>query len=1619
MAALAMDYSREPEMARFIDTHKFDQDMSTKRDKFGGGTSLPLNSDGYENKQQQLRDERHIDWMRQQEKESRYISSKQMPHDRVYYRVGTPEQGFPTLGSYEKQRQDQNLVRQKEYNDFLRKQKESEKQKFEARRQAQPTGAPAAGPQIDYDRNNEMAKQEDRKAYQDYMGKYQHPQNASQKPPINYEENRRVLNEERKRDYNQLMEKKAKEERYWAMRGRPVTPPGGLNIGSYERHQKESAEQKKKEYKEMLDQQTAEQLRMKAFERVAEVSPGHINYREDERPLVGSPRDVNYYLHEKEEKRDKFRHDLKAPRKREEYSPESHRNTQYPKADDQNLKAFIDVEREKRENQRQYAEELAQQQREHMYLKARQEPEVAVMDRSGVREQYLASKPPAGPGFRPRDEPTKQNPAFWNDGHRSRGPMSLDSNVPRSNMSSSSKMGTPLAFKTSEPQNRRPIPERPRHGQPPYHGERENDAEKVVYKAVDQVEPQGQEPRQGQGHPPQGQSQRGPGNLYSDEKTRTPPEWLKNDAYSNSLQRPVDSNQSVIGTPLAFKTPYRPIQQHPARPSPLPDNSYSQNQRPIYNELDPTSQRARSRGSPDQGRGSRRSYEAERRPGGQGQEEMNDKSPRRKKQSLYNDNEDVLAKRDKANKERQEEYNEYIKMKQNEERRRQEETRQPVGKPAERVRSPHYSSDDYESWRRKEQQKLGKEYQDYLKEKFQPPPESMGLPIGQYKYEPRRLLMEKERNEEWNQISHDEDIQGTNGIKPAGYVNSLSHRNHPPPSPYKPAYHQKPPSPMIRQQSQDRSFLRGSPSPGRSEPLPAQMPTYQQPSYITQNENERVGNQRMEINYGLGADKFNQGMTGPYPKARSEHSSGSRPATPSKLSLPLGQYDDMRPFIEKQRNKDYNNVKEQLDPSPRRLPKSPDATATSLTNVGSYDELRPKFESQRNQEYQEYLRTLPPMKKTGIIPKSTDVTLPVGQYEEMKNIIEKQRNREYNDLIKEGKIGQRTFREKIPTPPNLQGLPIGQNRYEPMHKAMEYQRNKEYNEFIQKKYGGRTISSRSEPPREKPSDSSFYYGNELEHEEKRKMLDHERRNEYNSFVRERVPPPSKNYNVPTDADSGLPIGQQHHEAWKKFLREQRNKEYNQLVEVKGHDHRNRDWNFEQNGILELRGDDANQSRQRELRAERQKDYNDYKTQMKPAPNHDWPTPNYEKPFITRGAYDGLKELYDEERRKDLQDALERRREHFLPEIKPRVMSEPIRGRYVNQNPMVDALGRYEDYRQKLNADRKQEWMTSLEQARSEEELHDHQEQDKPSIAGDESPLIHSLGKYETEIRQKVKDQRRKDFVDFTHDQPIYTARSTVRENLMPNEASYETPLVSHMGKYDDEREKFREERHEDLLHYSKEHPLTTRSGVHENLMPHEAWAEIPLVSYMGKYDDEKIRFRNERNKDFKLYSEQRRTQLRDPHDHFVFPTVAAAERPIVAHMGRDVEQRKVDLRSERQRDYEQYQQQHKSQSPGRRHDFVDTAQGPYNGGLFQGLGQRGPDKDGLNQQRKHEYNERLDQNVDRGRSPQRNPGPGGADQYSRMLEEKRREEASRRRFDDPEFQGRLPQSRERDNANKQ
>ena len=52
--------------------------------------------------------------------------------------------------------------------------------------------------------------------------------------------------------------------------------------------------------------------------------------------------------------------------------------------------------------------------------------------------------------------------------------------------------------------------------------------------------------------------------------------------------------------------------------------------------------------------------------------------------------------------------------------------------------------------------------------------------------------------------------------------------------------------------------------------------------------------------------------------------------------------------------------------------------------------------------------------------------------------------------------------------------------------------------------------------------------------------------------------------------------------------------------------------------------------------------------------------------------------------------------------------------------------------------------------------------------------------------------------------------------------------------------------------------------------------------------------------------------------------------------------------------------QQKVSHPGRRADIGDPSQGPY-GGLFQGLGEHGNNREVLNEERRKEYNDKLDQ----------------------------------------------------------
>lgn len=46
---------------------------------------------------------------------------------------------------------------------------------------------------------------------------------------------------------------------------------------------------------------------------------------------------------------------------------------------------------------------------------------------------------------------------------------------------------------------------------------------------------------------------------------------------------------------------------------------------------------------------------------------------------------------------------------------------------------------------------------------------------------------------------------------------------------------------------------------------------------------------------------------------------------------------------------------------------------------------------------------------------------------------------------------------------------------------------------------------------------------------------------------------------------------------------------------------------------------------------------------------------------------------------------------------PSAPPEPLKGRYEYNNPMVDVLGRYDDYRKKLVDDRKRDFRTFMDQ----------------------------------------------------------------------------------------------------------------------------------------------------------------------------------------------------------------------------------------------------------------------------------------------------------------------------------
>ncbi|XP_052104193.1 trichohyalin-like isoform X19 [Mytilus californianus] len=328
----------------------------------------------------------------------------------VYYKTGAAGNSLP-LGSYEESRRTLDDQRQQEYNQFVAQKKDTEnKRREELYRNSQQNYRPPPEPEM-----------------------YDHGQIAKD------------LREERQKEYNDYLKQKISEEHSRIKHRHRYTPAGGLPIGQYDLQRKRLRDELSRDYKQSLLKQRQDQLVFRAKEFQLDSAPEYLGNLNEERPLVGSPR--NSY---------------EIPRYQREQ--EIHTRRQIPPTPPGGLNIATEQERKRVEDLKKtmYRDELLKQQKEQLYNRATQQGEVSVINRSSPTQAppnqiSPRGRPPPHPDSgRRRGPPPPQNdrmdksretPNYWNEGRQAPSPKSVESdskNVQPKNGESETKNKQPM-----------------------------------------------------------------------------------------------------------------------------------------------------------------------------------------------------------------------------------------------------------------------------------------------------------------------------------------------------------------------------------------------------------------------------------------------------------------------------------------------------------------------------------------------------------------------------------------------------------------------------------------------------------------------------------------------------------------------------------------------------------------------------------------------------------------------------------------------------------------------------------------------------------------------------------------------------------------------------------------------------------------------------------------------------------------------------------------------------------------------------------------------------------------------------------------------------------------------
>ncbi|CAC5401090.1 unnamed protein product [Mytilus coruscus] len=638
-----------------------------------------------------------------------------------------------------------------------------------------------------------------------------------------------------------------------------------------------------------------------------------------------------------------------------------------------------------------------------------------------------------------------------------------------------------------------------------------------------------------------------------------------------------------------------------------------------------------------------------------------------------------------------------------------------------------------------------------------------------------------------------------------------------------------------------------------------------------------------------------------------------------------------------------------------------------------------------------------------------NVGLPLYQekYDDHYNQLKQKRNNEYNELLEQ--TNRPSYRQY--TPESLQGLPIGQTRYDHQRRQQEVQRNREYNEHLAKK--GEKIGMEDELLTRRDMTLKKYMEDQVRSEMHDKFRD---------FTK-----PEKD--VGPDK-FGLPIGQFRYDDWKKHQQVERSKEYQEMQAQQSSGHR--EWVDTSSPVGALGGKDTySDNNKKKFNNQRRKDYNEILAKQ-PKSNLEWKDSSGPKGVLA------AKDLYYENIRKKVNEERNQDYNRILSEKTP----EQGRREWIDTSGPKGIIAGVDSYnydkRKTFAEERKKEYKDIMEKkagaSSTKVEVEEPVQEKEPALERKPTTPINlnavkifPVGSGYTRRQRELQAERKKNFKDFAEKKnEIYKKQQENRESFreMLDRELMESPPIIPIGEYDTKKRQFKQEAHQEMVNFLERQPHGNRDK--------EFWNKVTkprILPQSGEYKNRKQKLNDELRKDwrdFVLKQEPPRERIKE------FGTPGA-----VLFTG-EYEKTRQKVRDERTKDYHEFIQKHGGHAPRRMPD-----QAPANSiGFMANLGFHDREREKLNKERQGEYRKFLDEKafgkegMPRGRPnwvdgkvppdswfqqdpppfhkspvrdqepPRDRPASYGRRQtpsYEEILDSKRREEASYRRFEDPEY----------------